>query len=159
MKKEEKITIDIEKFVFFHKGRISLLKEFLQKKTHGRLIFQISFLGIESLARLLYQEDKSPRSRFVKLLSLKNRGIEEKEAKKLYDYWRNSLIHNGFIKYPWTTLEGWNEDDMTFLSFPDGFKSSVEYPPGSIISIYEDLINYFKDYFKKQDTKIIELYF
>jgi hypothetical protein len=159
MKKEGEITINIEKFVSFHKARISLLEEFLQKKINGRLIFQISFLGFESLARVLYQEDKDSRSRFAKLLSIKNRGIEEKEAKKLYDYWRNSLVHNGFIKSPWTTLEGWNQDDISFLSFPEGLKSSVEFPPGSILGLYNDLIDYFDEFFKKQNITTVELRF
>lgn len=154
-----KITLNIEKFVSFHKERISLLKKFLQKKSDGRLIFQISFIGFESLARLLYQENRDSRSRFVKLLSIRNIGIEEKEAKKLYDYWRNSLIHNGFIKYPWTTLEGWDEDDKSFLNFPDGLKSSVELPPGSIVALYDNLIDYFNDFFEKQAIKTIELHF
>jgi len=159
MKKEGKVILNIDKFIFFHKERVSLLKEFLQKKIHGRLIFQISFLGMESLARVLYQDEKSSRIRFVKLLSLPNKGITKKEAEKLYDYWRNSLTHNGFIKFPWTTLEGWGEDDKNFLSFPDGFKSSTEFPPGSIISIYEILIDYFRDYFKEQNVKVTNLNF
>jgi hypothetical protein len=150
MKKE----VDVEKFVSFHRGRVSLLKDFRDKKIQGRLIFQISFLGFESLARLLYQNEKSPGKRFIKLLSIK---IGENEASELYTFWRNSLIHQGFIADPWTTLEGWDEDDVAFLSFPLGLKSSVEYPPGSIIAIYENLIDYFEDYFKKAGIKKIEL--
>ena len=154
---EEKITIDIKKFVTFHKKRIVLLKKFLQEKIQGRLIYQISFLGFESLARILYQEEKDPKKRFIQLLSIKNRGISEKEAENLYKYWRCSLIHNGFIKSLWTTLESWNEDDESFLIFPNKFHSFTEFPPGSIVSIYESLINYFDNFF--QNKNLVELYF
>ena len=157
MGKEEKITIDIEKFVSFHRERVSLLKEFRDKKIHGRLIFQVSFLGFESLAKLLYQEESNSGKRFISLLSLPHIGIGKKEATELYNLWRNSLIHQGFITSPWTTLEGWDEYDISFLSFPNGLKSSVEFPPGSIIAIYENLIYYFDDYFKKKSIKKIEL--
>ncbi len=152
------IKIDIEKFVSFHKGRVSLLKEFLEKKIHGRLIFQISFLGFESLAKLLYPEEPDSGKRFISLLSLPHIGVGNNEATKLYSFWRNSLIHQGFIANPWTTLEGWNEDDIAFLIFPDGLKSSVEYPPGSIIALYEILIDYFDEYFKKTNTKNLLLH-
>lgn len=154
---KEKITVNVEKFVSFHKGRVSLLKEFRDKKIHGRLIFQISFLGFESLAKLLYQEESDSGKRFILLLSLPNIGIGKNEATELYTLWRNSLTHQGFIASPWTTLEGWDEDDISFLSFPDGLKSSVEFPPGSIIAIYESLIYYFDNYFKKIGIKNIEL--
>ena len=155
MNKEE-IIVDIEKFVSFHKKRIVLLKEFVEKKIHGRLIFQVSFLGFESLARLLYPRLKSGE-RFISLLSIPNVGVGKEGATKLYDFWRNPLIHEGFIAYPWTTLEGWDEDDDAFLSFPDGLKSSVEFPPGSIVALYETLIEYFNDYFKKTNKSRINL--
>ena len=156
MNKEE-IIVDVEKFVSFHKKRVVLLKEFVKNKTHGRLVFQISFLGFESLAKLLYLKESDSGKRFISLLSLPYIGVGKDEATELYTFWRNSLIHQGFIASPWTTLEGWNEDDDAFLSFPDGLKSSVEFPPGSIVAIYEVLIEYFDDYFKKTDTSKINL--
>ena len=155
---KEKVIVDIEKFVLFHKNRVSLLKEFAKSKSHGRLIFQISFLGFESLARILYPKESLVGKRFISLLSLPNVGVGEKEAAHLYDYWRNSLIHEGFIAYPWTTLEMWGEYDIVFLSYPENkLRSSTEYPPESIIAIYENLIQYLDDFFKKKNIKKIEL--
>ena len=126
--------IIIKKFVLFHKRRISLLRELVKEKIHERLIFQISFLGFESLARVLYPEKKSGE-RFVELLS---KAIGEKEATHLYKFWRCPLTHEGFIQFPKTDL----------------IKGSVEYPSGSIIAIYEDLINHLDDFFRKTNTKI-----
>ena len=150
------IKINVEKFVHFHKKRISLLKEFVEKKTHGRIIYQICFLGFESLASLLYQEERDSQKRFIlalsNILKLKGRDLEE------LCIWRNSLIHEGFVALPYNTLEGWSEYDISFLSYPDNMiKSSEEYPPESIIAMYDDLIDYFDDYFKKKDTKEIIL--
>lgn len=154
MNNKEEIKLDIEKFVLFHKKRISLLKGFVENKIHGRLVFQISFLGIESLAGLLYSKEKSSKKRFILLLS---ESIGENEATKLYNLWRCPLTHEGFITNPFTTLEGWNEDDIQFLSYPDSFKSSVEYPPGSIAAMYETLIDYFDKFFKKINKKEITI--
>lgn len=152
---ENKIIIDLEKFVLFHKKRVSLLNEFVKKKEHGRLIFQISFLGFESLAKLMYPKETSSKRRFIELLSLIQ--IRKEEAKELHDDWRNSLIHQGFIAYPWTTLEGWDEDDESFLIFPDGLKSSTEYPPGSILAMYNRLIDIIHEHFREQN--IIKIVF
>ena len=155
----EKVIVDTEKFVLFHKNRVSLLKEFAKNKSHGRLIFQISFLGFESLAKLLYPKMKS-KERFIELLSLPNMGIRKDEATKLYEDWRCSLVHQGFISKPWNTLENWGEYDITFLSYPENkLRSSTEYPPESIIAIYESRIEYLKDFFKKTNTKKIGFYF
>lgn len=156
MEKSKKVTLDVKKFVLFHRERVSLLKEFAKNKKHGRLIFQISFLGFESLAKLLYPKMKS-EERFIELLSLPNMGISEEEAIKLYKYWRCSLTHEGFITTPWTCLEAWGENDIVFLSYPDGLKSSAEYLPESIIAIYESRINYLKDFFRKTNTEMITL--
>ena len=159
---KEIATVDIEKFVQFHKKRVELLKSFVDKNIHGRLVYQISFLGLESLAKLLYLEkyprDNQSKIRVIELLSLPNMGISSDEAKKLYGFWRNSLIHQGFIADPWTTLEGWGEYDDVILSFPHGLKSSVELPPGSIVAVYESRVDYFEEYFKKTNTKEIKLY-
>ena len=151
----EKVIVDIEKFVLFHKNRVSLLKEFAKNKSHGKLIFQISFLGFESLAKLLYlKENYSSKKRFIELLSIP---IGEKEATHLYKHWRTSLIHQGFIATPWTLLEAWSEDDIAFLSYPENkLRSSTEYPPESIIAIYENLTNHLDNFFKKANTKKIE---
>ncbi|MEK6825009.1 MAG: hypothetical protein AABX12_00385 [Nanoarchaeota archaeon] len=154
---EEKVIVDVEKFVLFHKNRIALLKEFAKNKAHGKLIFQISFLGFESLAGLLYPRENDSSKRFIELLSTPNVGIERNKATELYNFWRNSLIHQGFIAYPWTTLEVWSEYDIAFLSYPENkLRSSVEYPPESIIAIYENLIDYLDNFFKKTNTKKIE---
>jgi hypothetical protein len=77
-KVKETVIIDIEKFVLFHKSRVSLSKEFAKNKSHGRLIFQIAFLGFESLAKLLYPNMESGK-RFIELLSLPNGGLEKKK--------------------------------------------------------------------------------
>jgi len=154
---EDKVLVDIEKFVLFHKNRISLLKEFVKNKKHGRLTFQISFLGFESLAKLLFLDEPSPGSRFISLLSISNQGFTREEATKLYKDWRCSLIHQGFIAKPWNTLENWGEYDITFLSYPENkVRSGTEYPPESIITIYESRIKYLEDFFKKTNTKKIE---
>jgi len=154
---KERVIVNIDKFVLFHKNRVLLLKEFAEKKIHGRLIFQISFLGFESLAKLLYPKMKSG-DRFIELLSLPNMGIQREEATILYNNWRNSLIHQGFIADPWTTLEAWSEYDIAFLSYPENkLRSSTEYPPESIIAIYDNLIDYLQDFFKKTNTKELEV--
>lgn len=154
---EEKITLDINKFVLFHRNRVSLLKEFVKNKSHGRLIFQISFLGFESLAKSLYPKMKS-RERFIKLLSLPNMGIQKDEATKLYKDWRCSLFHQGFIAQPWNTLENWEEYDIKFLSYPENkLRSSTEYPPESIIAIYESRVEYLKDFFKKTNINFLDI--
>ena len=155
---EEKVIVNIEKFVLFHKNRITLLKEFAEKKSHGRLIFQISFLGFESLAKLLFLSETSSKERFISLLSIPNHGITRDEATKLYEDWRCSLIHQGFIAKPWNTLENWNEYDITFLSYPENrLRSSTEYPPESVIAIYENRIEYLEDFFKKTSTKEVRV--
>ena len=155
--KREEITVDVERFVRFHRDRASLLNGFVKNKKHGRLIYQISFLGLESLAKLLYPQESDSGKRFISLLSISNVGVGNIEAVKLYNFWRNSLIHEGFIATPWTTLEGWDEDDVSFLIFPDGFKSSTEFPPGLIVALYENLIDYFEDFFKKNNKRYIKL--
>ncbi len=155
---KEKVILDIEKFILFHKNRISLLKEFAKNKSHGRLIFQICFLGFESLARILYLEEKWSRKRFISLLSLPNLGVTKEEAEILYEYWRCSLTHQGFIDAPWNTLEMWGEYDIIFLSYSENkLRFSTEYPPESMISIYENRIQYLDDFFKKKNLKEIEI--
>jgi hypothetical protein len=152
----ERVMVNIEQFVLFHKDRISLLKKFEKNKIHGRLIFQVSFLGFESLAKLLYSEEKSSKKRFIRLLSIPSMNIGEKEATHLYKDWRCSLIHQGFIAGPFTTLEAWSEYDLAFLSYPENkLRYSTEYPPESIISIYKNLIDCLEDFFKKKSTQEI----
>jgi len=156
---KEKVLVDIDKFILFHKNRVSLLKDFANKKSHGRLIFQISFLGFESLAKLLFLDETSSKVRFISLLSIANHGITKDEAKELYEDWRCSLIHQGFVAEPWNTLEMWNEYDVSFLSYSENkLRSSQEYPPESIIAIYESRIGYVEEHFKKTNTKSVEFY-
>ncbi|MEK6899387.1 MAG: hypothetical protein AABW79_04805 [Nanoarchaeota archaeon] len=153
------IIVDIESFILFHKNRISLLKEFAKNKSHGKLIFQISFLGFESLARLLYPKENDSSKRFIDLLSLPNMGVDRNTATELYGFWRNSLTHQGFIAYPWTTLEAWSEYDIPFLSYPENkLRTSTEFPPESMIAIYESRIEYLEDFFKKTEAKKLEFY-
>ncbi|MCR4327667.1 MAG: hypothetical protein NUV46_03745 [Nanoarchaeota archaeon] len=148
--KKEKVKIDLKKFIAFHNKRLELLNDFLLIKKHGRLIFQISFLGFESLAKLLFQDENNSGKRFISLLSLPNVGVPTKNAEDLYNFWRNSLIHQGFITYPWTTLESWEENDDSFLIFEDKMRGSTEYHPGSIVLLYKNLIKYFETYFKDE---------
>ena len=153
---EEQPRINIEKFVLFHRKRIELLKKLLEEKTHGRLIYQIAFLGIESLAKLLYPEERDPGKRFIELFS---KEIGKNRATHLYKFWRCPLTHEGFITSPWTTLEAWEDEDIGFIDFPqiNSIRSSTEYPPGSILAIYKNLISYLEDYFKNKNTKIFIL--
>jgi len=153
MEKEE-IKVNIEKFVLFHKERVSLLREFVKEDVHGKLIFQVSFLGFESLAKLLYLDERDSTKRFIKLLSIE---IGEKDA-TLYASWRHALIHQGFIEDPWTTLENWEKEETRFLSYSKNVvRSSVEYPPGSMVEIYNHLIDYFNNYFKRIGKKEITI--
>ena len=155
--KKERVFVNTDKFVLFHSNRISLLNDFAKNKIHGRLIFQISFLGFESLAKLLYPKENDSGKRFISLLSVPNVGIDTKTADQLY-IWRNCLVHQGFIDIPWSTLENWSEYDIQFLSYPENkLRAFTEYPPESIIAIYENLIEYADEYFKKNDKKVIEL--
>lgn len=97
------------------------------------------------------------KKRFISLLSIPNHGITRDEATKLYEDWRCSLIHQGFIAELWNTLEMWNEYDVTFLSYPENkLRSSTEYPPESMIAIYEGRIEYLEDFFKKTGTTKVE---
>lgn len=156
---KERVKLDIEKFVQFHKSRIVLLNEYEKNKSHGRLIFQVAFLGFESLAKLLYLKENDSGKRFKSLLTVPNIGIDRKKVDELY-IWRNALIHEGFIAYPWTTLEAWGDDDISFLSYPDNkLRSSVEYPPGSIIAIYKNLIEHVEEHFKRTNIREIEFTF
>ncbi len=65
---KEKIKLNIQKFVLFHKDRVKLLEGFIKNNIHHKLAVQISFLGIESLAKLLYPKMKSGE-RFIEILS------------------------------------------------------------------------------------------
>ena len=153
---KEEVILNIEKFVQFHRNRVSLLKGLAKDKSHGKLIYQISFLGFESLAKILYQKD-GPGKRFTSLLTIPNMGVDMAKAKELWGLWRHSLFHQGFIAEPWTTLEAWSEYDIAFLSYPENKpRSSVEYPPESMIAIYETRIDYLEEFFKKTNTKQIE---
>ena len=62
---EVKAIVDIKRFILFHKRRVFLLKRLLKKRIHGRLIFQISILGLESLGRVLYPNEKT-KLKFIK---------------------------------------------------------------------------------------------
>lgn len=115
MTEEGKVKINIEKFVLFHKMRIELLKKLVKEKKYGRLIFQISFLGFESLSKFLYQDENNPKNRFIELLSKVN--IGKNEAERMWQFWRCPLTHEGCMNGIWTALEAWNEEDIGFISF------------------------------------------
>ena len=127
---EEKPKIDIRKFILFHNRRISILQKLLKEEKDMRLIFQISFLGIESLAKLRYSEypgKKNSKKRFIELLST---AISRGESEKIYEFWRCPLTHEGFIAELWTSLESWAENDIGFIDFPitNSIRSSTEFP-------------------------------
>ena len=144
----EEFFVILRKFVKFHKDRVKLLKGFAEKKIHGRLIYQVCFLGFESLAKVLYKDERSSKKRFIKLVSIAD---GEKKATHLYDIWRNALFHQGFIGIPWNTLENWEEYDVSFIRYSENkMRSSVEYPPESMIAIYDNLIDHLDENFKKQ---------
>ncbi len=151
---EDKIKLNIEKFILFHRDRVALLEGFLRDNVHHKLTIQICFLGFESLAKLLYPKMRSGE-RFIELLSIPNMGVRKEEASKLYEDWRCSLIHEGFIASPWTCLEDWGDGDIRFLSFPGTYKSSTEYPSGSIVAMYRSRIDYLEEFFKKKHIKEI----
>jgi len=149
--KKIEIRINIQRFILYHKRRIPLLKKLVKEKKYGRLIYQISFLGFESLSKILYLEDNSPRNRFIRFLSI---AIGKDDSTQLWHFWRNPLIHGGFVTV-WSALEAWDEEDIGFISFPeiDSIRSSVEYTPETIIAIYENLIDHVDNFFKKTNTK------
>lgn len=154
IEREKGIKLDVKKFILFHKDRISLLKGLVEKKVHHKLSVQISFMGFESLAKVLYPQEDSSEERFISLLSTL---ISRDEATRLYKIWRCSLIHEGFIADQWTCLEAWGEGDISFLSFPSKLRSSTEFPPESIILMYNRLIDNFDKYFTEKNIKEIEL--
>src|SRR3989344_2712831 len=159
MSPKEKVIVNIDKFVQFHKDRINLLNEFVKNKSHGRLIYQVCFLGFESLAKIIYLKVDDEKRRFIDILSLPNMGITINEAKKLWDDWRNSLIHQGFVAHPWNTLEMWEEYDICFLEYTENkLRSSTELPPESMIAVYKGRIEYVENFFKKNNIKKLDLY-
>lgn len=150
MSEKEKIYVDIPKFISFHRKRIEMLKEFLGKGKHGRLIIQVSFLGFESLAKLLFQEEQFPGPRFKSLISTPNIRVDPNEIERLW-FWRNDLIHQGFISDTYTFLEAWDDEDDRFLIFEDKFREGQEYHPGSILDMYKNFLDYFEEHFKGVD--------
>jgi len=144
---KEKIYVNIPKFISFHRKRIAMLEELSDKEKQWRLIIQISFLGFESLARLLFQDEPFPGPRFKSLISTPHIGVDSNEIEKLW-FWRNDLIHQGFISDTYTSFEGWDDDDDNFLIFEDKFKEGQEYHPGSILAMYNTFLNYFEEHFK-----------
>lgn len=147
---KEKIHVNIPKFISFHRKRIEMLKEFLDKGRHGRLIIQVSFLGFESLARLLFPDERSSETRFKSLISTPNIGVDPNEIERLY-FWRNNLIHQGFISDTYTFLEAWDDEDDKFLIFEDKFRYGSEYTSESILVMYKNFLDYFEEHFKGID--------
>jgi hypothetical protein len=151
------VKVNVENFILFHKERVSLLNEFIEKKIHRRLIYQVSFLGFESLARVFFPNESVSEKRFKNLLNKFLNGLMKKDIDELY-HWRCSLIHEGFIALPYNTLEGWGESDRVFLSYPDDIiKESVEYDPEAVILMYNRLILCIEDYFKENNIKEVEV--
>ncbi len=140
------ITFDIKKFILFHKKRIELLRELVDKGIHDKLIYQISYLGIESLAKVKYRNEKSPGKRFKDLISLTMR---KDDAQDIYN-WRNSLFHQGYISYIYTMVEGWDDNSFVKISLKPGeIAGGVEYTPETIIALYLHLIEIVEDHFKR----------
>lgn len=144
---KEKIYVDIPKFISFHRKRIAMLEELSNKGEQGRLIIQVSFLGFESLARLLFPDERSSEVRFNSLIKTPNINLDSNEIERFW-FWRNNLIHQGFISDHYTFLEAWDDDDDKFLIFEDKFRNGSEYPPGSILAMYKTFLNYFEEHFK-----------
>ena len=154
-KEELKIIIEINEFIKYHKRRIKILKKILQETNDRRLILQISILGLESLARLRYPNDNS-KSRFIKLLSYE---ISKKDAREFYEFYRCPLVHGGFLS-PFDMSEAWEDEDIAFgclhekyIDVGTDIFSNTNYPPKTLIIIYEELLYYLEDYFKKRGTK------
>lgn len=148
-----KAIVNIKNFLLFHKKRVRLLKKLLKENNDDRLIFQVSILGLESLARVLYPKENA-KSRFIKLLS---KEMERKEAIRLYEFCRNPLVHEGFLS-PFSFLELWDERNIGFISTYEKYldvdmMGFVDYPPETPLIIYEELIYYVENFFKKRNIK------
>lgn len=161
MRNLEKIksVVYLKDFIIAHKKRLKMIKE-IDKKYHDRkIIFQLSILGIESLAKYykpkIHKKDsnRGTKKRFILLLS---KSMKRKEAEEFYTLFRNSYIHVGFPNpfLDWEdednlNLGGIYEKDVSRI-FPG---ANIDYPKETIISIYEELIYFIESYFKKKGVK------
>jgi len=148
-----KAIVEVKNFLLFHKKRIRLLKKLLKENNDGRLIFQVSVLGLESLARVLYPNEDS-KTRFIRFLS---KEMKKNDAIRFYLFCRNPLVHEGFLT-PFSSLELWDEGNVGFITTYEKYLDaeiigSVDYPPETALAIYEDLIWYTEDFFKKRNIK------
>lgn len=154
-----KITLEVKRFVWHHKRRVKLLKKLLKETGDGGLIFQICVLGFESLARVIYPNEvfsdgrRDTKSGFVKLLS---KIMKRKDAIRFYDLYRNQIIHEGFLP-PFSFIESDNENKDFVYTYEKYLYTDltgyVDYPPETLISIYEILTHYADYYFKKKRIK------
>lgn len=141
--------IYIDEFVKYHKKRIKILKHLLNKYRDKKLINSIVILGLESLAKLKYPKEKSSKTRFIKLLS---KVISKKEAYRFYVFYRCPYIHVG-MPDPFLDYEDDDNKSLMGMSEKDtdvSIVGSVDYPPKTLISVYEGLIYYIEDFFNKK---------
>lgn len=145
------MKVNKKKFILFHKKRVSLLKRLSDEGNWGRLIYQIFFLGVESLAKIMYPKNDIGE-RFILFLSKR---IGKKDAEEMWYFWRNPLTHRGFLEH-WTPLETWGEDDIDFIIYPmDEIFGGWQFDPKTVHHIYDGLIDDFENHFK--DSEIIEV--
>lgn len=135
-------------FIREHKKRLIILKDINYRYNNRKIIFQLSILGIESLARYYKPNEKNPNKRVRLLLS---KVLGKKEAGEFYELFRNSYIHDGFTN-PFLDWEDYDNSGVGGLSEKDvdNFDSGVDYPKETIMGIYEYLVNYINDYFNKK---------
>lgn len=158
--KTMKAIVNIKRFLLFHKKRIAILKKLSKNVNDDRLIYQVSILGLESLARVLYPNEKKvngfrdTKSGFIKILS---KVMKRKEAIRFYDFCRNQIIHEGFLT-PFSILELWGDGNIGFLETYSKYVDIdaygfLDYPPETLLGIYEELIYYVESIFKKKGVK------
>lgn len=148
-----KVIVDLKNFLKFHRRRIRITKKLLKEGGDGRLVSQISILGLESLARVIYPNETS-KTRFVRLLS---KEMRRKDAIRFYSFLRCPLVHEGFLA-PHSMLECWEDENIAFLYTYNKYVDvdiggSVDYPPETLLIIYEDLVYFAKDFFKRRKIK------
>jgi len=136
----------LKDFIKEHKIRLRILKDINKRYRNRKITFQLSILGIESLAKYYKPSEKSPSKR-VKLLLSKLMG--RKESKEFYELFRNCYVHDGFTN-PILDWEDYDNRGIGGMSEKDvnKFGVNVDYPRGTVIAIYEELIKYIEQALK-----------
>ncbi len=145
-----KSYVDIEEFIKYHRKRIKILKEILKKYDDRRLVTSVVIICLESLAKFRYPQDDSSK-RFIKLFS---KIINRTEAKRFYQFYRCPYVHEGFPN-PFTDflendnlpLMGTCKKDLMIST-----TGMMGFPVKTLITIYEELVDYVDDYFVKKGT-------